>query len=351
MKKVLGAAVMGMLLVFTTAGWADVFNMGGTRNLDGSWTGLASLETVPVGDPGNAPDTRYATLGYGSVGYTYSIGKYEITAGQYCEFLNAVAKTDPYGLYNTNMNYDLYPGGRGCNIKRTNSSGNYEYTVDLNWANRPVNYVSFWDACRFANWLHNGQGDGNTETGAYALTPEGITNNTVTRNDGWKWAVTSEDEWYKAAYYKGGSADAGYYDYPTSNDSVPGRDMAETTNPGNNANANYNSSGYLIGSPYYRTVVGEFELSDSPYETFDQGGNVWEWNEAIITSSLRGQRGGSFQSSDDVMLSAWYQGYIVPTDEYYNSGFRVSEVPEPASMAVLALGGIWMLVRRRGVGR
>ena len=25
------------------------------------------------------------------------------------------------------------------------------------WANRPVNYVNFWDAARFANWLHNGQ--------------------------------------------------------------------------------------------------------------------------------------------------------------------------------------------------
>ena len=36
-----------------------------------------------------------------------------------------------------------------------------------------------------------------------------------------------------------------------------------------------------IGSPYYRTNVGEFENSASAYGTFDQGGNVWEWNEAI----------------------------------------------------------------------
>ena len=34
-------------------------------------------------------------------------------------------------------------------------------------ANRPVNYVSFGDAARFANWLHNGQGNGDTESGAY----------------------------------------------------------------------------------------------------------------------------------------------------------------------------------------
>ena len=37
----------------------------------------------------------------GSVGYNYNIGKYEVTAGQYTEFLNAVARTDTYGLYNT----------------------------------------------------------------------------------------------------------------------------------------------------------------------------------------------------------------------------------------------------------
>jgi formylglycine-generating enzyme required for sulfatase activity len=29
-------------------------------------------------------------------------------------------------------------------------------------------------------------------------------------------------------------------------------------------------------------VVGEFELSDSPYGTFDMGGNVFEWNETWI---------------------------------------------------------------------
>jgi hypothetical protein len=36
----------------------------------------------------------------------------------------------------------------------------------------------------------------------------------VNRETDWKWAITSEDEWYKAAYYKGGSTGAGYWDYP-----------------------------------------------------------------------------------------------------------------------------------------
>ncbi len=136
------------------------------------------IETVPVGDPGNRGDTQFmrdGTSGYGSVGYAYNTGTYEVTAGQYSAFLNAVAETDTYGLYHLAM----WSDSRGCKIQRSGSSGNYTYTVAADWANRPVNYVGFWDACRFANWLHNGQpegpqGAGTTETGAYTLTPRAL---------------------------------------------------------------------------------------------------------------------------------------------------------------------------------
>ncbi len=40
------------------------------------------------------------------------------------------------------------------------------------------------------------------------------------------------------------------------------------------------------------TPVGAFTQADSYYGTYDQGGNVWEWNDTIIGSS-RGVRGGS----------------------------------------------------------
>ena len=62
-----------------------------------------TIDLVPVGNPGNAADTRYNATGFGSVGYNYQIGKYEVAAGQYTEFLNAVADADPNRLYNTNM--------------------------------------------------------------------------------------------------------------------------------------------------------------------------------------------------------------------------------------------------------
>ena len=112
-----------------------------------------NIETVPVGNPGNAADTRYATPGYGSVGYAYNIGKYEVTASQYTAFLNAVAKIDTYGLYNTDMSRTDY----GSGITRSGSSGSYAYSVDPAFVNRPVNYVSWGDSARFSNWLQIGR--------------------------------------------------------------------------------------------------------------------------------------------------------------------------------------------------
>ena len=297
-----------------------------------------TIATVPVGNPGNAADSS----GFGSVSYTYSIGTYEVTAGQYAAFLNAKAATDTNALYNTNMSNTSY----GSGISRSGSSGSYTYSVDPAFVNRPVNYVSFWDACRFTNWLHNGQGSGDTETGAYALTPTGIANNTVTRNAGWKWAVASEDEWYKAAYYKGGSTNAGYWLYPTRSNTTPGNNMADPA--GNNANYYTGSGSYPIDSGKYTTVVGQFQNSPSPYGTFDQGGNVWEWNEAVISGSSRGMRGGSYNYTFRYLPSSCRNLYDYPDYEYLSIGFRVvSEVPEPSCVVLLSLGGLALLRRRR----
>ena len=84
----------------------------------------------------------------------------------------------------------------GCNIKRSGSDEKYVYRVTADWANRPVNYVSYWDAARFCNWLHNGQGNGDTETGAYTLNGyNGTGGPGIVRNRLAKWFLPSENEW------------------------------------------------------------------------------------------------------------------------------------------------------------
>ena len=307
-----------------------------------------TLDMVTVGNPGNAADTRYATPGFGSVGYEFRIGKYEITAAQYTEFLNYKASvSDDHGLYNSLM----WSYSSGCKIQRSGSPGSYTYIVASDYANRPVNFVSYWDSLRFANWMNNGQGSGDTETGAYILGGyTGTDGRTIQRNSGAKWVLTSENEWYKAAYYKGGGTSAGYWDYPTKSDSAPANQVL-STDPGNSAN--YRIVDYSIGSPYYRTNVGEFENSASAYGTYDQAGNVYEWNEAIVwqnaTYACRGIRGGFFGDYGDYLIASG-RGYDSPADESNGLGFRLAVVPEPSSLIAL-VGGLGMLLgmRRRRV--
>ena len=141
-------------------------------------TGMANavvMETVPVGNINNAADST----GYGSVGYTYNIGKYEVTAGQYTR----VPQQGGRGGYVRAVQHVHVVGhlrlqDRAVCRERHDASP-YQYRVAADYANRPVNYVSFWDACRFANWLHNGQPSGaqdnsTTEDGAYTLTAQGM---------------------------------------------------------------------------------------------------------------------------------------------------------------------------------
>jgi formylglycine-generating enzyme required for sulfatase activity len=309
---------------------------------------------VPVGNAGNAADTN----GVGSVPYNYRIGEFDITASQYTAFLNAVAANDPYGLYSPDMGI-LAGGFNACGISQSGSPGSYTYATTKN-GNFPVNYVSWGDAARFCNWLENGQpngpeGDGTTETGSYTL--DGATTTTalmaVTRNRGAVWAIPTENEWYKAAYYKGGGLNAGYWLYPTQSDTAPSNVLSAT---GTN-NANFDIDGNSSDPTNVLTVVGAFASSPGPYGTFDQGGDLWEWNEADVTSSEREIRGGSFADPSTTLLSS-EDGSAEPTVSFFNGvGFRVVElspVPEPSTIILFGVGIAGLVVctwRRRRLDR
>lgn len=166
-----------------------------------------------VGDINNASDSN----GFGSVNYQYYISRYEITNDEYVEFLNAVAQIDSYGLYINNMNVDSLGG-----ITRSGTAGSYVYSVKINKNNKPVNFVTWLSCARYCNWLHNGKPAG---TGAYATTNDGAYDlsqaSNISRKNNATFFMLSENEWYKAAYYKGGSSNAGYWLYATQSNIAP----------------------------------------------------------------------------------------------------------------------------------
>ncbi len=310
-----------------------------------------NIDYVPVGNPGNVADdevmTADSTTGYGSVADPYLIGTYEVTNGQYIEFLNGVATVDdPNGLYNTKM------AGTYGGIDRTGSGtagSPWVYSAkgaDANCLDRPVNFVSFYDTLRFSNWLHNGQlSDPNTtEDGAYDMS----LGSSVVRKPGARVFLPSEDEWYKAAYYDGDSSV--YYDYPTGTDTEPSNVLSNpASDPGNNANFydyyGTGNNGLTIGSPYYTTEVGDFENSASPYGTFDQGGNIMEWNETLIGPS-RGVRGSYWNNYSHSLAASYRDDRSTPTNEDDNIGFRVASVPEPSTIILLLTGALGLLFYR-----
>ena len=327
-KAIIAATVLAISVGLAQAGTRA--DLSGDAIVDFQTT--MDMPLMTVGSPGNTGELSGGGAGgygpdriCGAVDYVYNIGKFEVTTGQYTEFLNAVAATDTYDLYDTRM----WSGTSfSCKIERSGTSGSYTYSVASDWTDRPINYVSWGDAARFVNWLNNGMPTGSqdlntTEDGSYFL--NGATSYsallTVTRKGDARYVIPSEDEWYKAAYHKNDGVTGNYFDFPQSSDSGPSNVVID---PDPGTNANFLST---IGSPYYRTEVGEFENSDSPYETFDMGGNVWEYNEAVI-SSWHGVRGAPFYGANGHQHAShrYDIGFVADPTGSGGVGFRVAQI-------------------------
>jgi formylglycine-generating enzyme required for sulfatase activity len=324
--------------------------------------GAVTIDMVTVGNPGNANDPATGSV-YGRVDYSYQIGKYDVTIAQYTAFLNAAdpTGTNPNGIYKGQMDTDRNNAGISFDAGALSGSkyaaiGPFGITNGQSAGNRPIAYVSWYDAARFANWMTNGQGSGSTETGAYdfANAPAGMA---PAKTPGAAFYIPTENEWYKAAYFSpnyGGVGIPGYYMYATQSD----------TAPGNTIGGNANQANYLVNvsdpDQNYLTDVGAFTNSASYYGTFDQSGNLYQWNDLDGASgSTRGYRGGRYGNYEAGPLSSSQRGED-PSFWYgnYYTGFRLASplsapsVPEIdpnslGSVLALVLGSLGLLERRR----
>ena len=282
----------------------------------------------------DTPSTNCYAADCGSVAYDYCISKYEVTNAQYAEFLNAKAASDPLGPLQHEHGLDATFGG----ITRSGSPGSYTYAVKAGFENKPVNYVSFYDALRFANWLHNGQGSGDTETGAYTLlggTATPSNGRRSTRNAG-ATIVPHQRE----RVVQGGVLQprcAGYFDYPTGTDAQTGCVCAGRRTPATRRTAavQWRAHGRRrlrsLGQPLRHVRPGRervgVERRDHPFR--DEPGPT----------------GAGARYGPASHLAASSPGYSGPTVESGDLGFRVAYLPE--GLGPRARPGLTRMTTRR----
>lgn len=311
----------------------------------GSATGVTAvqLDLITVDDAGAPAD---AATGRGMVAAEYRLQTTEVTNSQYAAFLNAAAADDPNGLYSAGM------AGSFGGITRSGSPGSYSYATQSGRGSHPVNFVSWVDAARFTNWLHNGQPTGAgvgplLDQGAYDLTnPAGLA--AVGRSAGARFFLPTTDEWYKAAYRQpaaaGGDADD-FWAYPTGSNTAPFSDNPASLNTPDDANvANYfrddgvnngYDGGFAVsgsvlaptGSPQALSDAGAYTQASNYYGVFDQAGGVWEWGETLLgPGSARAHFGGSWDSTAFALASTSQFFGDAPETESATIGFRVAAV-------------------------
>lgn len=168
---------------------------------------------------------------------------------------------------------------------------NASYTVVTNMGQKPVTNVNWYMAARFANWYANGKPQtqaqiaSTTEDGAYTLNgntgyPTRNINNPNT-GSAVSYYLPSENEWYKAAYYKGGGVNAGYWNYATQSNVQPipvlllnNNDVANL--PVNNSAINVDKDGFtVISGPGYILTANMYNPSIWTKTEVTEPSTVW----------------------------------------------------------------------------
>ena len=164
----------------------------------GSGANQFTMEFVEIGDPGNAADTA-APNPSGSVGYQYSMGKYEVSREMVAK-ANAEA-----GLGITLDDMSFVTGGPRADMAATG--------------------LSWFEAAKFVNYLNESHGfsaaykfDGAGNFQLWQSGDVGYDPSNPFRNSRANYVLPISDEWYKAAYYDG---NGGYYEYTTGSDTRP----------------------------------------------------------------------------------------------------------------------------------
>ena len=335
LSTVLRALCAGYLI------WHPVLaQAAGQASTFGTGANSFTIDFVTIGNPGNP---AYAVTGFGAVGFHYKIMQFEFTNSQYAAFLNSIDPdgTNPNAVYSSSMGTEAVGG-----IANTGTTKGSHYVIKTNMGDKPVNYVSWWDAARVSNWMQNGaQTYGSTDssatapqnTGAYTV-GTATSGNAVAVNAYATFYVPTQDQWFKAAYFNPtlSSGPNSYNLYGNGFSTAPALVSADATGDGS-AGGTGNFANYGLGAEWNGqngnvTTVGT-NGGASYYGAFDMSGNVWEWNDLIGTvGSNRGHLGGAWGSVAGSLSASATPASADPSYEGFAIGFRLTS---PTSVNLL----------------
>jgi formylglycine-generating enzyme required for sulfatase activity len=326
--RVLSVAA-GALASLAAPSYAGMVNFGSGANQFG-------MEFVTIGNPGNAADTTGVPSSAGAVGYTYDIGKFEVSRAMVTAY-----NANPGVVEITLDPMTGVTGGTGVN--------------------KPATGITWNEAARFVNWLNIQKGF----APAYRYTSNTITDNLTPwaptdlldydasnpyRSKRANFFLPSFNEFYKAAFYdpnKSGQGVGGYWNYATGSDSIPSQ-----TTGGTGANTAVYGQTYVQGPADVTNAGGS-----SKYGVMGLDGNVWDWEESSQDrtnsngSSNRGLRGGNWR--DLTNMGSSVRDIDQVNDGNEDNGFRVASlnsdavVPEPSMMVIGTLFGLGGLAAKR----
>ena len=276
-----------------------------------------TINFVPMVNDGYGADGN----GYGAVGYHYRIGTREITIDQFA--------ASPISDANANYWND--------GVRNVGSDA-------------PVVNITWYQAAQYCNWLTSG----NVSNGAYTVSGglvtgvtdhDGAAMDSLVATFGQVYVLPTEDEWYRAAYYK----DESYSLYAN----------GSGTAPTHGSDANFSSPGGYFNGPAWTVGSGTNEQNG----TKNMMGNVWEWLESADDGTLDNLgsenvavRGGDYFQGVDKLDSAHRGIGELPNNEFLNTGIRVVAIPEPGTMSMMSLSTVGLFMtrsirRRRRLGQ